>query len=558
MRKSAPLRRRRPFRDQKPEQTADSSTEMENSSPENATLSARPLLMSALGSGDNNNNNNKKNEKKNTTMALNYMTKRHIGSYPGRSSRAPPVTENRVEVLQSPATKATSPESSAWQSLMEHKRTRKIASAVPRTVSSATVRLPSFISQMYTPSSLVVTLCMGTFGSDTTNNHRKFSFSEGSLPRGGADVAPVQDLEDEVLGLVLVDDLPAALADVASVLPPGDVGLRVRVNTPLGSLCSGFRELKTSALALAEEETEDLLSSVGKEGGVFVCGQVAGILGVHDESRRGVRAADGVLGPAGVGASVQVAHALDLQDAAVAVAAVFLPIEVGIGVGHDPAVENDIFSQTHARRGGLNQEPGGSLGHLGRQRHFEGHGGVRLADIVLGPTHELPAVLQRQVVDGEAVTSGVGLPTMVQLSVASLPTHTEKAFGRFVCTQFLTRSTWIGRKTYGFPDAMVCLMRQDEAPPRWTGVGMDMLEPRPPFISHRHRVLPLARSPLWVGGLLVELDGQSGVNVQQDSYKGYCFAIFNNKDRSPSKNIYNRCEVKPNADQKFHFEELSL
>lgn len=29
-----------------------------------------------------------------------------------------PVTENRVDVLQSPATKATSPESSAWQSLI--------------------------------------------------------------------------------------------------------------------------------------------------------------------------------------------------------------------------------------------------------------------------------------------------------------------------------------------------------------------------------------------------------------------------------------------------------
>lgn len=30
-------------------------------------------------------------------------------------------------------------------------------------------------------------------------------------------------------------------------------------------------------------------------------------------------------------------------------------------------------------------------------------------------------------------------------------------------TQFLTRSTMIGRKTYGFPDAVVCLMWQDEA-----------------------------------------------------------------------------------------------
>ncbi len=37
----------------------------------------------------------------------------------------------------------------------------------------------------------------------------------------------VQDLEDEVLSLVLINDVPAALADVCSILPPDNVGFGV-------------------------------------------------------------------------------------------------------------------------------------------------------------------------------------------------------------------------------------------------------------------------------------------------------------------------------------------
>lgn len=33
----------------------------------------------------------------------------------------------------------------------------------------------------------------------------------------------VEDLEDEVLGMVLINDVPATFADVGSILPPGDV-----------------------------------------------------------------------------------------------------------------------------------------------------------------------------------------------------------------------------------------------------------------------------------------------------------------------------------------------
>lgn len=40
------------MRDQKPEQTADSSTEIENSSPETAVLLTRPFLTSARGSAE--------------------------------------------------------------------------------------------------------------------------------------------------------------------------------------------------------------------------------------------------------------------------------------------------------------------------------------------------------------------------------------------------------------------------------------------------------------------------------------------------------------------------
>ena len=37
----------------------------------------------------------------------------------------------------------------------------------------------------------------------------------------------VQDLEDEVLSVVLVNDMPTALTDVGSILPPDNVGFRM-------------------------------------------------------------------------------------------------------------------------------------------------------------------------------------------------------------------------------------------------------------------------------------------------------------------------------------------